>query len=158
MPNIAYESGNKYAPYIDALGQFTPTVAMAGSLKGLVRSGLGIIDAAKTLDNTPSVANLISLLDQYSDTKGFLLESFNLTSDVTGGQLKQSLSFAFSYVVQKGENLTDIAKKFHTTVEGISKANGITDKNNIKEGQKLKFKGWGGGSSGGAGASYTDKK
>jgi RHS repeat-associated protein len=154
---IAYETGSKYAPFIDALGQFTPTVAMAGTLKGLVTSGLGVIDAAKSLRNTPSVANAIGLLDQISDTEGFVLESFNLANDVSGGRLKQSLSFSFSYIVQKGENLTDIAKKFYTTVEAISITNRITDKNKIKEGQKLRFRGFAGGSSGGAGSTSDYK-
>ncbi|SFQ31305.1 RHS repeat-associated core domain-containing protein [Parafilimonas terrae] len=150
---IAYGTGSKYAPFIDALGQFTPTLSTAGSLNGLVNSGLGIIDAAKTLNNTPTIANTIALLDQISDTKGFVLESFNLANDASGGKLKQSLSYAFSYTVQQGDNLTSIADKFHTTVETIAKDNGIKDINKINEGQSLKFSGYAKGTSGGAGSS-----
>ena len=150
---IAYGPGSKNAPFIDALGQFTPTLSTAGSIKGLVKSGLGVIDAAKTFDNTSTIANTIALLDQISDTKGFVLESFNLASNASGGKLKQTLSYAFSYTVQKGDNLTSIADKFHTNVETIAKDNGIKDINKINEGQSLKFSGYANGSSGGAGSS-----
>lgn len=49
-------------------------------------------------------------------------------------QAKQSLSYAFSYTVQKDDNLTDLANRFHTTVEAIANQNGITDVNKINEG------------------------
>jgi lipoprotein-anchoring transpeptidase ErfK/SrfK len=42
------------------------------------------------------------------------------------------------YEVQKGDSLTKIAKKFNTTIELISKANGLKG-TNIRPGQKLKI-------------------
>ena len=47
------------------------------------------------------------------------------------------------YIVQKDDTLWKIAKKFRTTVESISRVNGIEDEDNIAVGQKLyipKFK------------------
>jgi putative chitinase len=41
------------------------------------------------------------------------------------------------YVVQVGDVLGTIAKKFGTTVEAIAEANGITDQNLIRIGQEL---------------------
>ena len=150
---IAYGTGSRYAPFIDALGQFTPTLSTAGSLAGLVKSGFGVIDAAKTLNNTPSVANAIAFLDQVSDTKGVALESFNLASDVVNNNLRQGLDFTLSYTIQKGDNLSSIAKRFNTTAEDLAKQNGIEDSNKLDVGQKLKFSKvvYGNGSYGGAG-------
>jgi len=151
---IAYGTGNEYAPFFDALGQMTPTFAAYGSFKALVKSGLGVIDAAKTLNNTPSVMSAISLLDQISDTKGFLLESFSLMNRKSNGKMIQVLSYTFSYVVKKGETLSELATKFGTSVDEVQKQNNIKDANTISEGQKIKFRQtvYGGGSYGGGGA------
>ena len=157
---IAYSENSKYAPFFDALGQFIPSATTSGnfqsffSAKGMVRSGLGVIDAAKTLNNAPTINNAIGLLDQMSDAIGFTLESFNLTSEMVGkNKFMQQLKYSFSYEVQKGDNLTEIAKKFHSSVDNILKENNFKDANNIKEGQKIKFSGteYGKGSFGGAG-------
>lgn len=44
------------------------------------------------------------------------------------------------YVVQKGDNLTKIAKKFNTTVDKLVELNNIENPNLIYPGQKLKVK------------------
>ena len=44
------------------------------------------------------------------------------------------------YTVQKGDNLTEIAEKFNTTVDTLISLNGIKNKNLIFVGQKLKVK------------------
>ena len=44
------------------------------------------------------------------------------------------------YVVQKGDNLTKIAKKFNTTVDELVKLNNISNPNLIYPGQKLRVK------------------
>jgi LysM repeat protein len=41
------------------------------------------------------------------------------------------------YIVQKGDRLSDIAKKFGLTVAEIAQANGISDPDKINYGQKL---------------------
>lgn len=45
-----------------------------------------------------------------------------------------------TYTVQKGDNLTKIAKKYNTTVDKIAKDNNIKDPNKIYVGQKLVIK------------------
>lgn len=51
---------------------------------------------------------------------------------------KQSNSI--TYTVQKGDNLSKIAKKYNTTVDKLVKDNNIKDKNKIYVGQKLVIK------------------
>ena len=46
-----------------------------------------------------------------------------------------------TYVVKAGDTLSEIAKKYNTTVDELVKLNGIKDKNKINVGQKLKVKG-----------------
>lgn len=43
----------------------------------------------------------------------------------------------YEHVVKAGETLSFIARQYNTTVTAILKANGITDPNKIREGQKL---------------------
>lgn len=43
------------------------------------------------------------------------------------------------YIVQRGDNLTKIAKKFSVTVDAIATANGIKNKNLIYAGQVLQI-------------------
>jgi LysM repeat protein len=43
----------------------------------------------------------------------------------------------FVYIVQQGETLWGIAKKFGTTVDAIVALNNIEDRNKIRAGQKL---------------------
>lgn len=143
---ISYGLNSKYAPFIDALGQFTPTITTSGgfktfvSVRGLVKSGFGVIDAVKTLHNTPSVANAIAALDQASTVYGFALESLNLYNkqDIRG-KLQQLLKYDFSYTAQKGETLSDISNKFGVSVDKIVNDNNIQDPDKINAGQKLKF-------------------
>jgi len=62
------------------------------------------------------------------------------------------------HVVQRGETLTSIARKYNTSVQAISQANGISNPSQIYVGQRLKIPtsgGSSGGSSGGtAGCRY----
>jgi LysM repeat protein len=127
----------------------------AGSIRGTVRNGLGVWDAIKTLDNTPTIENSIALIDQIFDVGGVALGSFNLEDDMDKGKLRQTLSYSFSYIVQKGDNLTQIAKQLNTTPEELSKQNGIKDMDKLDVGQKLKFSGkvFGGFESGNGGGS-----
>ncbi|MBK8089291.1 MAG: LysM peptidoglycan-binding domain-containing protein [Chitinophagaceae bacterium] len=72
----------------------------------------------------------------------------------SNGKMIQVLSYTFSYVVKKGETLSELATKFGTSVDEVQKQNNIKDANTISEGQKIKFRQtvYGGGSYGGGGA------
>lgn len=46
-----------------------------------------------------------------------------------------------TYTVEKGDTLSEIANKYHTTVSALASANGIKDPNKIYVGQKIKIPG-----------------
>ena len=48
----------------------------------------------------------------------------------------QALPGIAGYIVQEGDSLWDIAKKFHTTIDTIIATNGLTDKS-VKPGDRL---------------------
>lgn len=58
-----------------------------------------------------------------------------------------------TYVVEKGDTLAGIARKFRTTVAAIASANGISNPNLIRIGDTLAISGSGGGSGGSGGGS-----
>lgn len=142
---ISYGLNSKYAPFIDALGQFTPTITTSGglktflSVKGLAKSGFGIIDAVKTLHNTPSVANAIAALDQASTAYDFILKLRLYNKQSTKGKLQQLLRYRFSYTIHEGETLSDISSKLGVPMDKIINDNNINNPNKINAGQQLKF-------------------
>jgi LysM repeat protein len=76
-----------------------------------------------------------------------IIEKYNLTQyDKVGNKKPVKVSAASKkeepqfYVVQKGDTLTGIAKKYKTTVQNLVKLNNIKNPNLIKVGQKLKLK------------------
>ena len=158
---ISYSMNSTSAPYIDAITGLVPSITMSGggesflNLSGFARDAFGVISTAKNLYNSPSIRTAIEFLDQLHTVKGVTVEAFKLASNgADGAHLKQKLEYVFSYNVQKGDDLTSIAKKFNTTIDAIQQENNIKDPNNIQTGQKLKFHNvvYGGGSSNRAGA------
>jgi len=49
------------------------------------------------------------------------------------------IAFAETYIVQKGDTLEKIARKFNVSVEEIKKANNIKDERKIRDGMKLEI-------------------
>jgi RHS repeat-associated protein len=143
---IAYETNSKYAPFVDALSGFVPTITMSGNskeflnLSGLVKNGFGVVSASKNLLNTPSVRTAIEFLDQLNVVKDLVIESFHLYSDLSHpNSLQQKLEYSLSYTVKKGDNLNKISKLLGVPIEQLAKENGIRNKNEINEGQSLKI-------------------
>lgn len=82
-------------------------------------------------------------MDQVLDVKGFAVESVELFNNFekNGTTLRgQTLRYKLSYTVQKGDNLTTIAKRLNTTVETLAKQNNISEPDKIEAGQKLSYK------------------
>jgi LysM repeat protein len=59
------------------------------------------------------------------------------TATVLAGELRPTATPAGLYVVQPGDTLGALAEEFGTTVDEILVANGLTDPNDIQEGQEL---------------------
>jgi RHS repeat-associated protein len=154
---------SKTAAFLDAAAGFSPTILTSGrylklaSLGGFMESGAGVLDAIKDLYHTPSITNAIGLLDQWDDTKGFIVSSFELAEELKGNKLVQRLAYSISYTVSQGDTLAGIAKTFGTTVENlmIQNAGKIKDADHLQAGQKIRYSNvvMGEGSSGGSGAS-----
>jgi len=59
------------------------------------------------------------------------------TATILAGELRPTATPAGLYVVQPGDTLGALAEEFGTTVDEILVANGLTDPNDIQEGQEL---------------------
>ena len=80
----------------------------------------------KVMEKYPGSGNISKTQEALDNLNIKILFSSTLTPD------------SFLYEIQKGDTLTKIAKKFNTTTELISKANGLKDAN-VKIGRKLKI-------------------
>ncbi len=64
--------------------------------------------------------------------------NLNVIDDIQTNGLREDEDYSILiYVVQKGDTLWNIAKKFGSTIQAIVSLNGIEDENNIVQGQKL---------------------
>jgi len=61
------------------------------------------------------------------------------------------------HVVQRGQNLTAIARRYRTTVSAIMRANGLTNRNFVWVGQRLRIPSGSGGGSSGGGSTNTGR-
>ena len=139
---IAYGTGSKYAPYIDAFSTLGPTVTTSGGILSLVKDGVGLKSAFSKFSDNPSILNALGAVDQILDVKGFAVEAATLVNHFgNGGQTlrAQTLNYKLSYTIQGGDNLTSLAKRLNTTVETLVKQNNIKDKDNLQTGDKLTY-------------------
>jgi len=141
---IAYGTGSKYAPFIDAFGQFSPTLATSigeGSFKLLFKNALGIKEAFTKFTDDANILNYLGFLDQLQDAGGFVVNTAKLSNGFkSDGSLKwQTLETSVTYTVQKSDNLTGIANRLNTTVEELAKQNNIKDVDKIDVGQKITY-------------------
>jgi RHS repeat-associated protein len=68
------------------------------------------------------------------------VEKFNIDGITEGMIYYQPVMAGVYYDVKKGDNLYNIAKDFNTTVDELTKINGINDPNKITEGQVIKLR------------------
>ena len=69
---------------------------------------------------------------------GYKATKTNKTTEKKESTKKETVKKETTYTVKKGDTLTAIAQKYHTTVDALVKKNGIKDANLIYTGQKLK--------------------
>jgi len=141
---IAYGTGSKAAPFIDAFSALGSTFATSGGIKALMKDGIGLKSAFGAFTESPKLLNVLGAIDQVLDVKGFAVESLNLINNFgTGSDSKvlkfQTLQYKLSRTVQSGDNLTSIAKRLNTSVETLVKQNNISNPDDIKMGQKISY-------------------
>jgi LysM repeat protein len=97
---------------------FVPLVALGGCMRKCnCASTVGVTTTTTTVGSGTSTTAATSTTSIVADTTTTTIPS--------------------EYIIQKGDRLSDIAKKFHLTVAEIAQANGISDPDKINYGQKL---------------------
>jgi len=86
-------------------------------------------------DNLTQIAKIFHT-SRTSIQKENNLQSENIRS---GQKLVIPVKAVKSHTVQKGENLSKLARTYRSSIEAIRRANGLSDKDEIKVGQKLKI-------------------
>jgi RHS repeat-associated protein len=137
---VAYNSGSKYAPFIDAAGGFIPGSLSGGNFKGLAEAGIGVYKSTKNADLGNTILNSLQATDAILDIINFGSEALKIPFTPFTEQYvnKKSSSNSTNYTIKSGETLSGIAKKFNTNIETIAKNNHIQDVDKIKEGQILR--------------------
>jgi len=69
-----------------------------------------------------------------------VIQTYSIVSPLMLKKVDYAIVTKFTYQVQKGDNLTKIAKAYGTTVENLAKLNNISDPNKIKVGSSLTVK------------------
>lgn len=88
--------------------------------------------------NTQAITVEYGFLDSTGDDVNQLKNNYKIYAEAVVDAVLEYLSEANVYVVQKGDTLWTIAKKFNTSVDEIKKVNNLTS-NALSVGQKLKI-------------------
>ena len=136
--NVIYRAKDEEKPVYTVGDElpFTATIDIAGTkidMSGQVKANLESIDASIEAD-TIAVKAVVHLWAKvsYNQSKDFMT-ALNKSEDNPPSK-KASITI---YVVQKGDTLWSIAKRYYTTIEDLVKVNDIKDPNVIKVGDKI---------------------
>jgi serine/threonine protein phosphatase PrpC/LysM repeat protein len=85
--------------------------------------------------------NLTQIAKAFRTTRSSIQSANHLTTEnIRAGQkLSIPVKGIQIHTVQKGENLSKLAREYHSSIEAIRRANNLSDKDEIKAGQKLKI-------------------
>jgi serine/threonine protein phosphatase PrpC/LysM repeat protein len=85
--------------------------------------------------------NLTQIAKAFRTTRSSIQSANHLASEnIRAGQkLSIPVKDIQIHTVQKGENLSKLAREYHSSIEAIRRANNLSDKDEIKAGQKLKI-------------------
>lgn len=136
--NVIYRAKDEEKPVYTVGDElpFTATIDIAGTkidMAGQVKANLESIDASIEAD-TIAVKAVVHIWAKvsYNQSKDFMT-ALN-KSEENPPSKKASITI---YVVQKGDTLWTIAKRYYTTIEDLVKVNDIKDPNVIKVGDKI---------------------
>ncbi len=103
----------------------TPPSTKTSTIKITVQKGDNLTQIAKVFNTSPTDIQ-----------KANNLQSENIRA---GQKLAIPVKAVKSHTVQKGDNLSKLARTYRSSIEAIRRANGLSDKDEIKVGQKLKI-------------------
>jgi serine/threonine protein phosphatase PrpC/LysM repeat protein len=85
--------------------------------------------------------NLTQIAKAFRTTRSSIQSANHLASEnIRAGQkLSIPVKGIQIHTVQKGENLSKLAREYHSSIEAICRSNNLSDKDEIKAGQKLKI-------------------
>jgi LCP family protein required for cell wall assembly len=116
----------------------------AGPVVHVVRRGETLYSIARRYGTTVGAIMRANNLRSYTIYVGqrLMIPVGGLSGYAPAPSTAQPTSTSSTYVVQSGDTLYSIARRFGTTVWAIARANGIANPNWIRRGQRLIIPGW----------------
>lgn len=135
---VLFKNANEGKEYGAVSGEipFTATLDIGGineQMKSVVKSYIDSIEAIIEGNSIAIKARIITDAKVSSDIQKKFISNV-VESD---GEMNNKNASIIIYVIDKGERLWDLAKKFNTTVDELIKINSIEDIDSINDGDKL---------------------
>jgi len=128
-----------------------PTETQSAS-KTSTKTSTSSIKSEKSGASTPNKASTIEIIVQKGDNLTQIAKAFHTTRSAiqnvnglpsdnlrAGQKLSIPVKGVKTHTVQKGENLSKLARQYQSSIEAIRRANNLSDKDEIKAGQKLRI-------------------
>lgn len=106
------------------------------------KSGSSTANKASTIEITVQKGdNLTQIAKAFHTTRSAIQSANGLSSDNlrAGQKLSIPVKGVKTHTVQKGENLSRLARQYQSSIEAIRRANNLSDKDEIRAGQKLRI-------------------
>lgn len=136
--NVLYKTANE-DKYIESASEeipFSCTVDVPGSKIQMKSQAKCILDSVEANIEAGNIA-IKAIINCHAKVNYISNKEFLVDIESVEGELPQKKASITIYVVQNGDTLWKIAKRYHTTVENIVNINELEDPDIIKPGDKL---------------------